>query len=217
MWALRGGGEAIAVATPGLAGDDGLVSVSFAEIVSPIVERHVSQHAHLVLEQLGGDVRRALAELERSRRAAMVDRLVRNLHLSVTEAPALERELLRATNSEPSGTYEWRFDSATAIVDLRSGLHYLGIWLGFEWADLSRMQAVIGNFVRWAWSSGVGSLRATVGPAVVHFAMTMQITGYDARLVQSSPFVASIADVSSRLSVKEEGGTICLEFDLNAR
>lgn len=191
---------------------------SFAELVTPVVSRHAQLDAASVLELLGSAAREDLERLDVRQRAALVDRLVRNLRgLSVTHAPDLERALLKETGAEPHGTLRWELKGAAALVELRSGVRYLGTWLGYGWADLSRLQAVISGLARWVQSSGSGRLTATVGEQQVRFAMVLKVAGFDRKLVEASPFVQAVGDAATGLEVLQTDEGMQVGFTVVAR
>ena len=191
---------------------------TFTEIVQPVIVGHNHLDLKAVLELLGPDVHADLAKLEPMRRAALVDRLVRNLRtLSVGHGPTLERDLLKATGAEPRGAYFWELTSATALVDLRTGLKYLATWLGYEWADLSRLQANVCGLARWIQSSGVGAVRAAVEPGRVRIELRFSVPGVDARTLSSSAYVVAVRDTTSDFQLRTDGGAVVLEFSLLQR
>jgi len=191
---------------------------SFADLVAPVVSRHAQLDTASVLEMLGAPVREDLERLDVKQRAALVDRLVRNLRgLSVTHAPDLERALLRETGAEPHGTMTWELTGAAALVELRSGVRYLGTWLGYGWADLSRLQAVISGLARWVQSSGTGHLIARVGEKQVRFTLVLKVAGFDRKLVEASPFVQAVGDASQGLEVLKTDEGVEVGFTVVAR
>ncbi len=191
---------------------------TFSETVQPIIARHSTFDLRAVLELLGAEVKSDLSTLDPQRRAALVDRLVRNLRgMSVTHGPSLERDLLKATGAEPSGIYQWELTTATALVDLRSGLRYLGTWLGYEWAALSRLQAVVSGLARWVQGSGTGTLEAAVEPRRVRFALRLTIPGHDVKTVEASAFVVAVKEVADAFEVGHEDRTVVVRFELTER
>lgn len=171
----------------------------------------------MALAALGADANQPLSGLDTSRKAALVDKLVRNLKLPMEATPPVERELLTTLHAGPSGTYEWRIDSAQATVELRSGLRYLATWLGFTWQELSRLQAVLGNLVRWIQTAGTGHVEAHVEPKAVRFSLSLAVPGINADVVRTSPFVTALADLTQALAVSRHGEAIRLDFALVAR
>jgi hypothetical protein len=141
---------------------------------------------------------------------------VRNLRLPVDDAPPLERELLKATHAEPRGTYLWSLGTATAHMDLRSGLRYLATWLGYSWSELSKLLAVVGNLARWVQSSGGAELQATVDKVSVHCQLSFRRDGLDAKLVTSSPLVSALAEVAGKPAARDDGEMVRVTFDLFA-
>lgn len=191
---------------------------TFSEIITPVLGSHGGATLQLLLEQLGSEVKTELDQLDRSRRAALVDRLMRNLRaVSVSGVPKLERELLKATDAEPRGTLRWSLNSATALVELRSGIKYVGTWLGYEWAELCRLQAVIGGLARWVNSSGTGTLTATVEGAQVNFEIELQVPGFDGKTVETSALVMGVRDMVADFQAHHAGDNISLKFALVQR
>ncbi|MBL8919610.1 MAG: hypothetical protein JNJ54_12155 [Myxococcaceae bacterium] len=191
---------------------------SFAELARPVVSRHCAIELKQVFDGLGADVASELQQLDLQRRAALVDQLVRNLRgLSVAHGPRLERELLSALGAEPTGVFEWELMTPTSLVNLRSGIKYLATWLGYDWADLSRLQAVLCGVARWVQASGSGSLTAAVEPRGVRFEFRLSIPGFEVKTVESSPFVTAINDVAQGFAVRDDSGTAVVSFHLTQR
>lgn len=190
----------------------------FSEIAKDVVTRHSAHDLGSVLEALGPDVASEVDELTVPRRAALVDQLVRNLRgLSVAHGPTLERALLTAVGAEPAGSFRWDLSSATSLVNVRSGLKYLATWLGYDWAELSRIQAVVCGVARWVQSSSQGALIAIVEPAGVRLQFHFSMTGFDAKTVESSPFISALRDVALRLSVEDDVTATVVTFILPPR
>lgn len=191
---------------------------SFADLVTPIVGARPGLDASAALAVIGPEARAALPSLDAATRAALVDRFVRNLRgLSVHDATALERQLLRVLGAEPRGTYRWSLESSRALVELRGGLRYLCAWLGLPWHELSRLQAVIGGAARWIHASGQGVVEATVEPAAVRFEIDFEVRGLDAKQVPTSPLVLAIREQTEGFVATEQAGRIRLQFTLKAR
>lgn len=191
---------------------------SFSEIIEPVIGVHDATALRTVLEQLGSEVKTDLEQLDRPRRAALVDRLVRNLRgMSVHGVPKLERELLRATGAEPRGTFRWSLDSATGLVEVRSGLKYLATWLGFEWADISRLQAVLGGLSRWVHSTGTGTLTAEVESSRICFEFQLEVPGLDAKTIESSALVTGVRHMVTDYATSHQGDTVFIKFTLTQR
>jgi hypothetical protein len=191
---------------------------SFAEVAQPVVARHATLDLKAVFDVLGPDITSDLKALDVHRRAALVDQLVRNLRgMSVAHGPRLERELLRAIGAEPTGVFRWDLKTATALVNLRSGIKYLATWLGYEWADLSRLQAVLCGLARWVQGSGEGTLSATVEATGVRFEFRLVIPGFEVKTVEVSPFVTAIQDVAQGFAVRDDKGTAVVSFRLMQR
>jgi hypothetical protein len=187
---------------------------TFAELVQPVIARHSDLDLRAVLELFGLEASTDLNQLDPKRRAALVDRLVRNLRgMSVVHAPSLERDLLQATGAAPSGHYQWELATETALVDLRSAIRFFGAWLGFDWAQLSRVQAAICGLARWVRSSGSGAMEADAQRHQVHFHLRLTIPGHDAKTVETSPFVVAVREVTSDFVARHEGGTVVVEFN----
>lgn len=191
---------------------------TFSETVQPIIARHSDFDLRSVLELFGLEVKSDLSQLEPKRRAALVDRLVRNLRgLSVTHGPSLERDLLQATGAEPRGHYQWDLATETSLVDLRSALRYFGAWLGFDWAELSRVQAAICGLARWVRSSGTGTMEAEAEERKVRFRLRLAIPGHNARTIETSPFIVAVHEVTSEFAAHHEDGPVVVEFSFNQR
>lgn len=191
-------------------------TTTFTDAVRPLLGRHGAA-AQTALAALGAEASVVLDTLDSARRAALVDKLVRNLKLPVEAAPPVERELLATVRATPTGLYEWRLGSATAVVELRSGLRYLATWLGFTWQELSRLQAVVGNLVRWVQTAGGGVVAARVEPNGVRFHLSLSVPGVDSEAMRASPFVKALVDVSNGLRVDQAGDAVQLEFSLATR
>lgn len=191
---------------------------TFCEVITPVLGSHGGATLRLVLEQLGSDVTTELEQLDLSRRAALVDRLMRNLRaVSVTGVPRLERELLKATGADPRGTLRWSLNSATALVELRSGIKYLATWLGYDWAELSRLQAVLCGLARWVNSSGTGTFTATVDGPRVQMELEFQVPGFDGKTVETSAMVMGVRDMVTDFKSHHAGDTVLLKFALVQR
>lgn len=191
---------------------------TFSEAVQPIIARHSDFDLRAVLELFGLEVKSDLNQLEPKRRAALVDRLVRNLRgMSVTHGPSLEHDLLLATGAEPRGQYQWELSTETALVDLRSSLRYFGAWLGFDWAELSRLQAAICGLARWVRSSGSGTMEALAEAHRVRFHLRLTIPGHDAKTIETSPFVVAVREVTTNFVASHEAGKVDLEFSFTQR
>lgn len=191
---------------------------TFFETVEPIIAQHSSHELQHVIDLLGAEAKDDLSHLDARRRAALVDRLIRNLRgMSVTHGPRLERDLLKATSAEPSGLYRWELSTAAAIVELRSNLRYLGAWLGFDWSDISRLQAAVCGLVRWIQATGSGVLQADVDAHRVHFRLRAKIAGFDLKTVDASPFVEAVRAVTQAFLSSREGDEVVLDFYLYER
>lgn len=190
---------------------------TLAQLVQPIIARHGGD-VRQVVGILDAEGARELAALEVPVRARLVEKLVRNLRgLSVREAPVLERELLAATEAEPRGTLEWRLDSATTFLELRGALRLLCTWLGYEWGELSKLQAVVGGLGRWVLGNGAGVMTAKVEREVVHFTLHATVRGFAPATVAASPFVQAVRDVTSDFVVRPERDEVVIEFNLRRR
>lgn len=188
------------------------------ETVRPIIARHAEVDLPAMLHLLGAELIADLDQLPAPRRADLVDRLVRNLRtLSVSDGPALQRELCRATQAAPLEHYGWELDSATALVALRGGLRYLATWLGYDWNELTHLQATICGLVRWVKAAGSGRLDARVEPKRVLFTLRARLPGVDARTLAASPLVVAVRDVTTGCAVREDGDDVLVDFCLDER
>ncbi|HEY3446025.1 MAG TPA: hypothetical protein VGK67_06640 [Myxococcales bacterium] len=161
---------------------------------------------------LGEDAELDFGALAASKKALLIHQLVHQLrHLAVDEVVEVHRQLQAMLEAEPRG--EWRLDlvGGAAPVELRNHLRQVFTAIGMSWERLSRLQAGIGELVRWLRATGQASAVVCIAgkAALVELAAAK---GPTAEQIAGSPFVLALEPHVRDLKVSLRGEQVVVAF-----
>lgn len=176
---------------------------SFAQAVAALVPQSLGpQLVASAMAQVGGSAQLTLEGIPNPERAGLIDRFVRNLHgISTAEGARVERTLLLGLRCQPPTPWSSQLESSVALLNLRSHLKHVLLVLGLDWADLSRMQSLIGGVARWLQGSGGASLEVVSDVAHVDCRIVAHDLTFTPLLLQSSPMVKMLESPLTRVQV----------------
>lgn len=165
------------------------------------------------LAVLGPESEAELGALSTLRRAELADRFVRNLRtLSIVRAPELHRRLLEQVDASPRGAWSGDLRDPMGLMALRNQVKYVLTAVGFDWEEMSRLQACVGGLSRWIESNGGGSARLLVGERDVRFELQMPAADSDPAVVEHSPMALALKDCVQDFRVTCEDGAVRFSF-----
>jgi hypothetical protein len=176
---------------------------SFAEAVTALIPQTFGpQVVATAMAQVGGSAQLTVDGIPNPERAGLIDRFVRNLKgISTTEGARVERTLLLGLHCQPPTPWSSQLESSVALIGLRNHLKHVLLVLGLDWADLSRMQSVIGGVARWLQGSGGASLEVFSDVAHVDCRIVANDRTFTPSLLQSSPMVKMLESPLTRVQV----------------
>jgi hypothetical protein len=193
------------------------MSGSFAEVASsiavPFAQREDVRGA---LEVLGAEAGAMLHALPFPRRAALVDRFVRNLRsISVHDSPQVHRLLMSAADAGVEPEFHIQLADARSVLAVRNHLKAVMTSLGHSWEALSRVQAGVCGVIRWLQSSAGAEIWISSTDETARFTVGVGRLEADPRMIESSPMVMALKSAVQRFQITRRGSDLHLEFEIH--
>lgn len=187
----------------------------FEEVVTKVAREVVSlSELREAITNVGARAQVPVDQIGRVDRAMMADQFVRNLKsLSVQQATALDRELLRELDAAP-GRFSSKLDGAVSLVELRTHLKHSLTGLGLDWDKLTRAQSLVAGVARWFQSIGGATLHVMSTGGSVDFVLTAEDRALTPDEVRQSPLVQMLSAQTAGFVVVKEATTLEMSFSI---
>ncbi len=190
---------------------------SFAEAVGSLIPHHLGPAVvAAALQQVGGSAQLQLDGIPHPERAGLIDRFIRNLRgISTEEGARVERSLLLGLHCRPPTPWSSQLESSVSLIQLRGHLKHVFLVLGLDWADLSRMQSLIGGVARWLQGSGGASLQVLSDVAHVDCVFAANDRSLTPALLEASPMVQMLESPLTRVQVVKNADHVEIHVRIN--
>ncbi len=167
---------------------------------------------------LMGDRANAPLDAEpREARAVLVSQFVRRLRgIRVEVAHDLERVLLAELHAAPDGTQDVLIKDAISVIRARNHLGQLAKSLGMSWAETMKLEAALGDVLRWTAGGGGGVLQTTTARDHARITLKIALDGREPDLALLAGF-EGVPGVATEVQPRRVGHHLTVEMTVERR